>query len=302
MEKIITLNEVAQLWLAEKKNYVRKSTAATYGYLLDGLILPSLGQLSAVREEDVQALVNRELAHWHSQKTIKDMLVVLKMVLRYGNKHELLLSRPMDIHLPTPVEKRNIDILSIAHQRKLITYLQDNFSYRNLGIYICLTAGLRIGEVCALQWADIDLRYGVIRVSKSLQRLDGELVLTPPKTPNSVREIPMTHDLLAMARPLKRSTRPGHFVLSNSTHPIEPRRYRDYFHRLQRKLGLPHIRFHGLRHSFATRCIESKCDYKTVSVLLGHSNITTTLNLYVHPGLDQKRHCIKALERRLKAR
>lgn len=302
MENKSTFTHVADLWLAEKKNYVRKSTAATYGYLLDGLILPSLGQLSAVREEDVQALVNRELTHGHSQKTVKDMLVVLKMVLRYGNKHELLLSRPMDIHLPTPVEKRNMDILSIAHQRKLITYLQDNFSYRNLGIYICLTAGLRIGEVCALQWADIDLRYGVLHVSKSLQRQDGELVITPPKTPNSIREIPMTHDLLALVRPLKRSTRPGNYVISNCPQPVEPRRYRDYFHRLLRKLGLPRMRFHGLRHSFATRCIESKCDYKTVSVLLGHSSIATTLNLYVHPGLDQKRHCIKALERRLKAR
>jgi len=302
MEHKLTFNQVAAKWLAEKKSYIRKSTAATYGYLLEGIILPSLGGLSHVREEDVQALVNAKLAEGLSQKTIKDMLVVLKMVLRYGNKHETLYSRPMDIRLPTQVEKRSIDILSISHQRKLIAYLQNNFSYLNLGIYICLTGGLRIGEVCALQWADIDLRYGVIRVSKSLQRQDGQLVLNPPKTPNSVREIPMTRDLMALIRPIKRSTRPGHFVLSNASHPIEPRRYRDYFHRLERQLGLPRIRFHGLRHSFATRCIESKCDYKTVSVLLGHSSITTTLNLYVHPGLDQKRHCIKALERRLKAR
>lgn len=302
MENKSTFTQVAALWLAEKKTYVRKSTEATYSYLLEGIILPSLGSLSEVREEDVQALVNAKLAEGFSHKTIKDMLVVLKMALRYGNKHEILLSRPMDIRLPTPGVKHSIEVLSIAQQRKLISYLQDNFSCMNLGIYISLTAGLRIGEVCALQWADIDLRYGVIRVNKSLQRLDSELLLNPPKTPNSVREIPMTRDLLAMVRPLKRNARPGHFVLSNGSRPIEPRRYRDYFHRLLRQLGLPRIRFHGLRHSFATRCIESKCDYKTVSVLLGHSSITTTLNLYVHPGLDQKRHCIKALERRLKAR
>ena len=302
MENKSTFTQVAALWLAEKKTYVRKSTEATYSYLLEGIILPSLGSLSEVREEDVQALVNAKLAEGFSHKTIKDMLVVLKMALRYGNKNEILLSRPMDIRLPTPCEKHSIDVLTIAQQRKLISYLQDNFSCMNLGIYISLTAGLRIGEVCALQWADIDLRYGVIRVNKSLQRLDSELLLNPPKTPNSVREIPMTRDLLAMVRPLKRNARPGHFVLSNGSRPIEPRRYRDYFHRLLRQLGLPRIRFHGLRHSFATRCIESKCDYKTVSVLLGHSSITTTLNLYVHPGLDQKRHCIKALERRLKAR
>ena len=74
--------------------------------------------------------------------------------------------------------------------------------------------------------------------------------------------------------------------------PTEPRTYRNYYKQLMDKLEIPKLKYHGLRHSFATRCIESNCDYKTVSVLLGHSNITTTLNLYVHPNMEQKKRCI----------
>ena len=85
------------------------------------------------------------------------------------------------------------------------------------------------------------------------------------------------------------------FVVGNSEQSKEPRAYRDYFTRLLTRLEIPKITFHGLRHTFATRCIESQCDYKTVSTLLGHSNITTTLNLYVHPNLNQKKRCIERM-------
>ena len=87
----------------------------------------------------------------------------------------------------------------------------------------------------------------------------------------------------------------GFYVISNDSKPIEPRTYRTYYKRLMKSLNIPAIKFHGLRHSFATRCIESNCDYKTVSVLLGHSDISTTLNLYVHPNMEQKKRCISKM-------
>ena len=90
------------------------------------------------------------------------------------------------------------------------------------------------------------------------------------------------------------------YVLTNSAKPMEPRTYRDYYNRLMKLLDMPNLKFHGLRHSFATRCIESRCDYKTVSVLLGHSNITTTLNLYVHPNMEQKKKCVEQMFSTLK--
>ena len=95
-----------------------------------------------------------------------------------------------------------------------------------------------------------------------------------------------------MVRPLKKVVNEDFYVLTNEEKPTEPRTYRNYYHRLMNRLDIPRLKYHGLRHSFATRCIESNCDHKTVSVLLGHANITTTLNLYVHPNMEQKKKCI----------
>lgn len=111
----------------------------------------------------------------------------------------------------------------------------------------------------------------------------------------------MNRELLAMMKPLKKVVNGDFYVLTNDEHPTEPRTYRNYYNRLIAKIGIPHLKYHGLRHSFATRCIEAGCDYKTVSVLLGHSNISTTLDLYVHPNMEQKKRCItkmfKSLDR-----
>ena len=95
-----------------------------------------------------------------------------------------------------------------------------------------------------------------------------------------------------LEKPLKKVVNTDFYVLTNEEKPTEPRTYRNYYHRLMAHLDIPRLKYHGLRHSFATRCIESNCDYKTVSVLLGHANITTTLNLYVHPNMEQKKKCI----------
>ena len=102
----------------------------------------------------------------------------------------------------------------------------------------------------------------------------------------------MNRELLAMLKPLKKVVNGDYYVLTNDERPTEPRTYRNYYMRLMNKLDIPKLKYHGLRHSFATRCIEAGCDYKTVSVLLGHSNISTTLDLYVHPNMEQKKRCI----------
>ena len=109
----------------------------------------------------------------------------------------------------------------------------------------------------------------------------------------------MSTELLRMIKSINKIVNENYFVISNDEKPIEPRTYRNYYKKLCKKIDIPELKFHGLRHSFATRCIESKADYKTVSVLLGHSNISTTLNLYVHPNKEEKKKCIDKMLRSL---
>lgn len=297
------IREVASLWKTDKKQYVKKSSFSAYVLLIENHLLPVFGNKPQIEEADVQAFVFQKLEQGLSQKTIKDILIVLKMILKYGAKNKWIEYTPFDIQFPTEREKHTIEVLSKADQRKIMNHIQDHFTFRNLGIYICLSAGMRIGEICALSWEDVDTENGVVNVHRTIQRIyvieEGvrktELILDTPKTKNSIREIPMNKDLIRMLKPFKKIVNPSFFVLTNDAKPTEPRTYRSYYKKLMKELNIPELKFHGLRHSFATRCIESNCDYKTVSVLLGHSNISTTLNLYVHPNLEQKKKAIEQM-------
>lgn len=302
------ISQIADLWKEEKKQFVKKSTYAAYSLIVDTHLLPVFGNLTQVTEKEVQEFVLIKLQAGLSQKTIKDILIVLRMILKYGAKQQYCTYLPFDVKFPTERECQKLSVLSIANQRKIINYVIENFTFRNLGLFICLSTGIRIGEVCALTWEDIDTDNGIIHIRKTLQRIyvneNGkkrtELLIDTPKTATSMRDIPMIKELYGILKPLKKIVRNDYFVLTNDITPTEPRTYRNYYKKLLKKLGIPPVKFHGLRHSFATRCIESKCDYKTVSVILGHSNISTTLNLYVHPNLDQKKRCIDKMFRMIK--
>lgn len=301
-------SKIVALWKEDKKQYVKRSTFAAYTLLIENHILPSFGEMALVEEQDVQTFVFRKLNEGLSHKTIKDILIVLKMILRFGAKNQMTEYRQIDIKFPTERDKHSIDILNRSHQKQIMEYIRLHFTFKNLGIYICLSAGMRIGEICALTWDDLDVENGIIHVRKTIQRIYvieehrkyTEVILDTPKTKNSIREIPMTKNLLKMIRPIKKIVNGNFYVLTNEPKPTEPRTYRNYYKQFMQSLGLPLIKFHGLRHSFATRYIESKCDYKTVSVLLGHSNISTTLNLYVHPNLEQKKRCMEQMSRLLR--
>lgn len=300
--------EVIDLWKTNKKQYVKKSSFSAYTLLIENHILPMFGNKYSIEEAEVQAFVFQKLESGLSQKTIKDILIVLKMILKYGAKHKWVNYNPFDIQFPTEREKYTIEVLNRSDQKKIMNYIQEHFTFRNLGVYICLSSGMRIGEVCALTWEDVDTDNGVISVNRTIQRIyvieDGsrktELILDTPKTKNSIREIPISKDLLRILKPFKKIVNPSFFVLTNDAKPTEPRTYRSYYKNLMEHLKMPDLKFHGLRHSFATRCIESNCDYKTVSVLLGHSNISTTLNLYVHPNMEQKKKAIEQMFKALK--
>lgn len=298
-----TIREIAVAWKEYKRPYVKQSTMAAYVLILENHIIPCFGDCDSLHEKEVQAFVLQKLEKRLSIKSVKDILIVLKMVMKYGVKNEWMNYYEWDIKYPTASANKELEVLSVAHHRAILNYIQSHFTFTGLGIYISLSTGLRIGEICALKWSDVNVADGTITVSRTIERIyiiEGEkkhteLVINTPKTQNSCRAIPMSKELLTMIKPLKKVVNDDFYVLTNDEHPTEPRTYRNYYSKLMTKLGIPKLKYHGLRHSFATRCIEAGCDYKTVSVLLGHSNISTTLNLYVHPNMEQKKRCISKM-------
>lgn len=298
-----TIREIAEAWKEYKRPYVKQSTMAAYVLILENHVLPEFGDNDSLHEHDVQAFVLKKIEHGLSAKSVKDILIVLKMVMKFGVKNEWMNHYEWDIKFPVNNQPKELEVLSVANHKKILDYVQHNFTFMSLGIYISLSTGLRIGEICALKWSDINVADGKITVQRTIERIymvEGEkkhtqLVINTPKTVNSCREIPISKELLAMVKPMKKVVNADFYVLTNEDKPTEPRTYRNYYNRLMEKLDIPKLKYHGLRHSFATRCIEAGCDYKTVSVLLGHSNISTTLNLYVHPNMEQKKRCINKM-------
>ena len=306
----ISFYDVTALWKADKRRWVKPSTYAVYVQITNKHILPFFDSITPeeLSEESIQCFADGLLAQGLSIHSIRDVLMILKMILRFGEKLSAWPHILYEIHFPTTsMRNTSIPVLTATDQRKLLNHLKENFSFRNFGILICLYSGLRIGEVCALQWKDLDINTGEIHVTKTVHRIwlsDGDekvytLSVGEPKTASSHRDVPICKELMKIIRPLRKVMADDYYVVSNAASPLEPRYYRDYFGKLLSRLGIPPTRFHALRHSFATRCIESKCDYKTVSAILGHSSLATTMDLYVHPGFEEKKRCINRMAKSL---
>ncbi len=305
MDKKKTFYEVSIMWCNAKRPIVKHSTMCAYQLTLQTHLLPRFGIMETITENDVQQFVIDKCSSGLAKKTVRDIVAVLKSVLKYGNKHGFYHSTEWEIEYPTHTEPRLLPTLSLKHQRILMRYLAGQPTPQNIGVLLALCTGMRIGEVCALKWEDVDFLQRIITVRHTVSRIyncelkSTERVNSSPKTKKSYREIPISRQLFQALKTVKRQSQ-SPYVVGTSMKSKEPRSYRDYFSRLLKRLDIPHLVFHGLRHTFATRCIESQCDYKTVSVILGHSNVATTLNLYVHPNLVQKKRCIERMSKFLR--
>lgn len=287
-------------WRKMKGMLVKESTLSTYSTNTEKHILPVFGDKENISEAEVQQFVFSLIDKGLNIKTVKDILLTLRMIVNHGIRMGCMTWSDWNIKLPRSEESKTIKVFSIEQQKILMEYLKSHLSFRNLGLYICLCTGMRIGEICALKWNDIHLDSRVIMVSRTIERvyvIDKDkkytkIIIGSPKTGTSRREIPISTDLIKFLKPIMTIVNGNHYLLTNTGKALEPRIYRRHYIKIIKQLNLPNIKFHGLRHTFATRCIESNCDYKTVSSILGHANISTTLNLYVHPDLGQKRKCI----------
>lgn len=288
--------DVLNNWLIERKIFLKYSTYTNYYNIIHNHIMPYLGDynIRSLNNNILQQFILQQLENGRadnqggvSYKYAKDIITVLKLTLDFQ----------IQIQLPYHPPKQ-IQIFDKEHQIKLINYLQSQINHKNFGILLCIHTGLRIGELCALKWGDININTKMLSINKTMIRTytkeDGsKLNITPPKTRSSIRNIPLNSWIMQYAILLQGQD--DHYILTNKDKPIEPNKYRLYYNRVLKDLELPHLTFHALRHTFATRCIECGCDYKSLSELLGHSNVSITMNIYVHPQMELKRKCVELL-------
>lgn len=286
---------------------MKEGSYATYRTLLHKHLLPSFGDCTRITEAALQDFVLEKLDYGYRLSSVQLMVIVVRMILRHGASKGLCEAPHWSVRYPSGHANRPLRLFSRQEQRTICRHIKENPSARGLGIVIALSTGMRIGELCALRWKDIDLESGVVHVRGTVSRIyrpnaDGArtvLLEGSPKTPSSVRDIPLADHLSALLLSLSHGRSGADFVLTAGPRPTEPRAYRNYYNALQDALGMQRRTFHALRHTFATRCIENGFDAKTVSELLGHSSIKTTLDLYVHPGWDKKKACVNSISQEL---
>lgn len=297
-------SEYAKEWSERKSLFVKESTMAAYTYILDHHLIPVFGDLTDIGEQEVVSFIDAKRNEGVSVSVIKDIICVLRMVMKYIWKVRSEPFQPWELHYPKEYREETVKVIPIQYHRRLLDYFRGDFDCKELGILISMCMGLRIGEVCGLKWGDVDLNNMTVHIRHTVSRIykgsdentnRTKLKVDIPKTASSYRDVPITKDLAEILRRESAQYKKDIYIVTGSGKPTEPRRYRECLNRLLDRLGLPHIKFHSLRHSFATRCIEAGGDCKTVSALLGHSDVRTTMNLYVHPGSEQKRDCIDTM-------
>ena len=213
------------------------------------------------------------------------------------------LCQPLNINLQKPsIDKRELEVLSVFDQNRLESALLNNINETKLGILISLNTGLRIGEVCALSWNDIDFENQIFHIRSTVARVKSDderngttkLIIDKPKTKSSLRDIPIPSKLIPILVFMKQRAT-GIYVVSNNNCFISPRTYEYRYHKILDDCNIPSVNYHTLRHTFATRCIEVGVDVKTLSEILGHANVSITLNTYVHSSMELKRQQLEKL-------
>ena len=293
-------------WMKINENRLKPATLAKYHIMLENHILPKLGNHSLAELDSVMmAEFSDELLYQKhlSSKTVRDILLFVHEIIAYiqaatkSNLPPILISYPK-------TDRKELRVLSEKEQETLTRYLLRDFDSYKFSVLLALFTGLRVGEICALQWKNVSVESGLITVRHTLQRIRNSdhcsvkrttLQLGTPKTSSSFRTIPITNELARLFR-IFQSDDPESFVVTGNSQFPDPRKLQRKLKNYTEMLGLQGVHFHTLRHTFATRCIEYGCDTKILSEILGHSSISTTMNRYVHPSMEYKRENIIRLE------
>lgn len=312
---MFTMQELITEWFYDyERNLIKSSSAACYYAHIYNYIVPCLGEY-AVEELSEFVLQNYFMELYKngrkkcegglSSKTVQDNYMILNNFFKYLKKRGIIKENICsDIRLPKDYN-HNVRVLSREEQRAIEREVRKSTYENSFGIIICLYTGIRIGELCGLRLKDIDLQQGILRVRGTVQRIRNigdeqaatSIVYGPPKSIASIRDIPLAEPIYELMKikiedRLEKESGNHALLLTKSGKYVEPRVYQKHFQSIVKKANIPEANFHCLRHTFATRALETGVDYKTLSELLGHSSPTITLKIYAHSLLEEKKKAV----------
>lgn len=300
--------EAFTVWLdGNLMSRVKPSTYESYYRCITKYVIPFYQeqgheQISAQSTSDFSNQINQhqDISGAYKRKILTIYKTALRELLKGSSEYSSVLSA---IAMPR-VAGKDVQAFTIKEQRLIEKTVIDSHDKRLLGILLCFYTGIRLGEVCGLKWGDIDFEAGAMVVVRTVSRVKnfngtGEktsLTVGTPKSAHSIRKIPLPGFLLNLARKFRMdSSNENCFVLSDDEVPFDPRKYQKLFQATLKRSGVRSRKFHAIRHTFATRALELGVDIKTLSEILGHSNVSITLNIYAHSMFDQKKKAIEKL-------
>lgn len=325
-QRNITVGQWFPDWLEKYcKPKLKQSTFNSYRSYVDKRIVPIMGhiRLLDLSVDICQRFLNDQLAHGNlrdggplSPKTIRNLYLCMHAAMEQAVKNELVVKNQMKGVVLPRLEEVEMRVLTKQEYVAMVKAAQESEERYALGVLLSLKTGMCIGEICGLRWKDIDVHERTIHIRQTLQRQEKleheegeaktEIVIGPPKSKKSRRDIPLQESLIPFLREQRKRQKEdalaaedayqnkGYVLMNEMGCYIEPRTLQDTFQRLRKKAGVDEANFHSLRHTFATRAIENHMDVKTLSEILGHEDVSTTMNRYAH-SLDE--HKRKAMQR-----
>ena len=311
MSKNIQFKTLLNSWLNQKKPMIMPSTHAGFTLITENHLIPYFDKqkIDCITEAEIQKYIlylyengRLDKTGGLNIKTIRDIILVLRLAMEYAYKEKMIPLLNWDL-IEYPKEQRIQKVVSLSKDEEqiLIQCIYMDLNRKTAGILIALFTGIRIGELCGLQMKDISITDKTISINKTVQRIYDKrkkssfLHIGPPKTKSSARIIPIPSLLMNVIKKFY-TENPNHYFLIGKTKPTEPRTYRQFFARFLKRNNLPKVKFHEIRHTFAIRAIEiPEFDIKSLSEILGHKNVSFTLNVYGRANLQQKIKCMNLL-------
>lgn len=303
--RCMTLNDVLSQWIEAQRLRCKGATTTKYQNVIRTHIANTIGSepIKSLTTHRINIFLQDKMKNGRADGNgglapsyIRSIVIVIQSALKFAYEQGFCGSLNVSINGPSIPKSPEIEVLSRINQEQLENYTFSCMTPTTIGILLSLQTGLRIGEVCALSWNDIDFEQNVIHVRHTIARVTDEhsavgttkLVIDAPKTQSSKRDIPISKALSELLQKQKTKSN-SEYVVSESEGFTSPRTYDYRYHGIMKALGIQPVNYHILRHTFATRCVEAGVDVKTLSEILGHANTAVTLNTYVHSSLKLKR-------------